>query len=446
MAAELAQLTGLRSVCDAVNNHLGLQTEQCGLPDEFGYRLVEWVDDVLAYLEQPGDPALAQKLLAPLPEEEGQVELLQGLTDTVQSAEGGELVVSVESADSFGELAVVAVCTSDNADAVAETLSEVIIGARDALSEDLNALSNARLYSTPYPDVLDSWIAQLAGMSMAAEVCGFEGLHSLCDAVSGHLESLAGSPPDDIEEEGMQLRDWTDNVLAYLQHSGDRAHAEKLVGYLPKDRRDSLADALLVPAAAETAEESPTSDENYVDENYVEEEESPAADVDAVIEAAESWPADSDTPAEAEDPLPTEAAIAFDAFPEEGDESGMASGILGILQEELVEVSQELANLAHSMTDTTLVDETAAQAAAYQYSTILGRISTASESLGLIGLRDVCAFVDENIGRMACRGPEIRAQVRDVLVGWPSVVLSYLNEPTDDNNYLSVINCLQNSA
>jgi len=33
-----------------------------------------------------------------------------------------------------------------------------------------------------------------------------------------------------------------------------------------------------------------------------------------------------------------------------------------------------------------------------------------------------------------------------VLVAWPSLVLSYLNDPTDDNNCLAVINCLQNDS
>ncbi len=440
MAAELAQLTGLQSVCDAINDQLGLHTEQPGMPDELGYRMVEWVDDVLAYLEEPGDPGLAKKLLAPLPADERQDALLQVLTDEAQSAEGGEPMVSGDSAAETGESADVAACAADDPDDITGTLSEVVVGVIDSLSEDVDALSHARVYGTPYPDALDSWLAQLANMSAAAEMCDFEGLHSLCEAVREHLESVAGSPRHDVEEEGMRLLDWTSDVLAYLRCSGDGVHAEKLVAYLPEDRRDGLADALLVPAATDEVEESAP-----VDAGQFTEAEHWATDSGAEIGVEEYRSADADTGLGPEDTAPTDVGFSCEEFPAEEAEPGGASGILGVFQDELMEVSEELEPLAHRMTDSALPDDTAMEAAC-QYSSILGRITTASESLGLEGLKDVCAFVDDNVGRLACFESAARAEVLDLLLEWPTVVMSYLNEPTNDANCLATISCLQQAA
>lgn len=104
-----------------------------------------------------------------------------------------------------------------------------------------------------------------------------------------------------------------------------------------------------------------------------------------------------------------------------------SSEILAVLADEVTEVADAVeTSLARAAAAT---DEAAFSEAMHEYLEQVERVTAVSDALGLNGLKQVCAFVQENIA--ASDAARLRGDGAELFRRWPQLVLGYLKAPRD---------------
>ncbi len=291
-----------------------------------------------------------------------------------------------------------------------DAVSEIIVTAREGIFEAVSSLSTVQRDDRAHADVLDVCQSQVDNVAMVAEMAEVTGLQRVCGAINEHLASVAGDTSAFTAEDGQRLVDWADHVLAFLQQPDDDALIKPLLAPLPAARREGLLEALMAGTG-----EAETNDS--VAHSASEDTHSGAADAEPSFGGQVSPVDEADEPA--------------------------ADGLLGILRDELLDVSQELSELRDIITAGEQ-EQDLRSAAARQYSDIVDRLLIASDAMGLVGLRDTCVFVNENMSHVVGLDANRRGDLRDALDGWPPLVRAYLNAPADEQRSLDLVNHLQN--
>ncbi len=234
--------------------------------------------------------------------------------------------------------------------------------------------------------------AHIANISMAAEVAEVNGLHSLCLEVSEILRKVSGE--SDRLAQVPTILEWMYDLQAYLAQPDDQSLAAKIVLLLPEEQRQSCLEKLL------------ENDSNVTPDN-----------------------------------LPTEDQAAIWAETETMDAAD--DGIMGLVVQEVVEIEPQLIELTQLIFGDDLKQS---EAAVIQYLEILTRLRAVGNDLGLLGLRDACDFVSDNMNCAADLGPDEGKLFKNCCELWPGRVLSYLVAPTDDQVCLELINYFQNDS
>ena len=120
-----------------------------------------------------------------------------------------------------------------------------------------------------------------------------------------------------------------------------------------------------------------------------------------------------------------------------------AVSILGVLLDELSQISPQLASLAAVMAGT---DDGEAEQAAASYMELIGRLLSTSEKHELEGLVQIAEFLIRNLGLAMEGGQECRAAAQPLFTGWLQVVQDHLREPHADDLCLAVVDYLEQDA
>ncbi|MEW5757501.1 MAG: hybrid sensor histidine kinase/response regulator [Pseudomonadota bacterium] len=460
-AAEMAGLPELQDNAVTVSSDLaGLDEHDPDWVSTVGTKILDWSDAVLTYLEHPDESARLENLASSRFRVNGAAHHAP--------PEAHAVTTEISSAPVAAERPEKAPVPASPTDELA-LLLDLIAAARSVILDEADKLTVAEIQHRDYPQALNICLEQIDGIATLLEANGWDALAALCAMVRGHFSSLAEGPGF-TEEDCYKLVIWMEDLAAYLNAPHDAAAANRVLAILPEQHAEGLADWLVAARAEhEAAHESPPTAAATEDLSgapapatpslgFIDEE--PAARGDASDELAVAADITAAFPQEefSEDGehQPVEhTALTHDTLWEEEESAAPASsvslaevpqaeGVLGILQEELAEVSGELSTLAAVITAPD-ADMAAVMEATAHYSEIVERIVTASESLGMSGLRDVCNFVNQNISVIATSDADVRCQAGEILAQWPLLVLSYLSAPTDEQLCLSVITHLQST-
>ncbi len=78
--------------------------------------------------------------------------------------------------------------------------------------------------------------------------------------------------------------------------------------------------------------------------------------------------------------------------------------------------------------------------------TVIERLSSACELVGLEGLQEICAAISNNVLELAGHDKADRMRAHTVLAAWPEHVLAYLQNTTDDNACKTLVAQLQDAS
>ncbi len=413
MPVENAGLTGLDQVCGFLNENimmLSMQTQ--ALRQEAHIAVETWPALVLDYLLSPaeGTPALTKHLLGntwpiPLSNEQSENLLLELLTfnDTaktvIENPENNE-----ESFKQNQKKDIVEASPVNENDTLSETLApltEVLTICIEPLSDSLNALIEAEDESEELLEAASSYTEALQPLQDAIDNIPLPQLQSLCDFLNENILALGMQSKGERYLAQTNFSTWPGLLLDYCLLPEEEL--ETLTGFLrdsqwPMPMTDEQAshlqfELLNVPTSKITT---------------VEEIDITSPDV-SIIETIEI---------------------------DLGDPERIET-----LSAALMNAAEALSTALESFVSMDNSNELFFEALE-TYSTHLQEILDASEQAGLMGLQDVCAFINDNLIALSAEETERRQVAHEQLEQWPMLVLNYLTAPNESVEPL--IELLQN--
>jgi chemosensory pili system protein ChpA (sensor histidine kinase/response regulator) len=309
-----------------------------------------------------------------------------------------------------------------------DSLLERVAEAQSRIAEAVEHLENADGGDKPILEAIELCIESLGIINAAAAQFGYQGLAALSRSLTEHMaarrEDNQGLEPEEI----LELFDWTTAVGMYFETLDEPELIDALLAPLPEERKLEAREAL----AADSNQEQFRQDiagqaiaEDGLQDSVAEDAADIYKQAQLNLHSVESTNDDFDLSMFA----PQEATTG------NGEET-----LLGVLLEELSQISPQLDSLAAIMAET---DESGAEQAAASYLEIVGRLLTASDSLGMDGLAQIAEFVIRNVGLAMEAGGECRAAVQPLFSGWTEVVQDHLRMPQSDELCLAVVDYLE---
>lgn len=390
MVAGMGQLDGLQQICAAVTTQLSsLNGQALTYFRERGQSLAGWGEAVVAYLHQPDAVKPAAGLLEPLSDEQRRVLLTRLWPEAVTPQMTTE--------------AVAAPTRAVTGDGPSEAVEEASVAAADAEPASLQAAAA----DVPFePLVLDAEAGSDKAESVSIEAAAAipsaplvvvdeeEGFESESMPIEAAVADIS---PENLYENSPLPEGEGSGVRAFVQ-------VNSLTLTLSQREREPVDEpaALTTPVA--------------VDSQPV------AVPLDAEDDAAAVEETDA-TVAEIQPAVATQTVAAV------GD-----SEIARQLAEPLVELAAGLEILTNAEQDAGGLAE-----AIDHYTSIVDRLTAASEAIGLPGLNAIGVFVKQNVEALAALSPAARVAARAVLEQWPVQVLAYLDDPADEAHALAVV-------
>ncbi len=389
--AEMANLAGLQEVCSFVNDNvmvLGGENQQVrhSVRDVFE----TWIDFVLAYLHAPdfGADQLVTHLQAahwlhPLSHEQAAAlkqQLLATKSETVEESLPEEDVLPT-TPNIEPEIILVA----------PESL-DLLIGQITDISEELtNALQTlveAEEGSEALLTAVETYTDNVQAIWDAAEMVGLVGVQDICTFINDNITILSASDQKTRINAYQVFKTWHLSVLTYLQTPKVGAVAlinqlqdKRWVAPLDAQQADVLKQRLLTPATTEVLKNDTIPTNTVADSDSVEQ----------TIVLAD----------------PDVLALII----------GQITDIAGELSATLIELVQ-----AEDGSETLLT-------AVETYTENVQAIWDAAEMANLVGLQDVCTFINDNVMLLSAGDQPTRQTAHDVFDGWTQFVLAYLNNP-----------------
>ena len=247
------------------------------------------------------------------------------------------------------------------------------------------------LSSETASEAKESCQSYIDNIGMGAGMSNFE----ILQASSKQMSSLLAADADGLTaERASQLVGWMGDVVLHIESPDDTEINYRLLNLVPEEQGVE---------AVKVIEEFETSD--GVDEDFA------------------AFAADTGHSGE------------FDTAP---------SGILGILIEELQDISVDLNELAQTISGTEDPGELSESIVNYQ--DILSRVSQVSGELGLNGLVLIGEFIERNLLILTSSSLSERAISLEVLLGWIPVVIKHLQQPKDDALCIAVVDYLEKES
>jgi chemotaxis protein histidine kinase CheA/ActR/RegA family two-component response regulator len=282
----------------------------------------------------------------------------------------------------------------------------------------------------PVPNLTERYANQVADIGAAGMEAGYMGLYDVCTLFQGMLEAWGGHARDLSAGERELLEEWPVRVMSYLESPSDPETTQALVEHLQNPAWSS-------PLAEEDAEAlkglfSLPPAEEEVPQQIVEGEQ--ATEAIPGSSGAQATGAESSAEKDAEG---EHAPISSPHPLDEASEETLA--ILRLAVTQIADLLDEsLAGIA-----TEHVAPEARQQVLEGYTEELGRLGEAAEVVGLEGLHQVCAHLQDNLRTFIDQARVIGASEKAVLAGWPAQMLGYLQALHDREACESLIRSLQ---
>jgi len=273
MSAEIVGLDAIHLLCNMVGDELTKSTGLAGLTRQDGQIFSQWMDDIIAYVQQPSNDALAKALTMVLPENQrddlcvllissmalmNEIESLssdtalqckENETNQLANNETSQLDTSthgVNDSDQILELAESSNPSDQNfhddnedddvTDSLLNMLSEEII----ELSEEIISLSSIITSIDTNKEQLETAVSQYLSLidrlAETSDALGLIGLHKVCIFMHKNInltlskESTARASLQDI------FHAWPDQILTYLNKPTDDETCLSLINYLQSNQ------------------------------------------------------------------------------------------------------------------------------------------------------------------------------------------------------------------
>jgi len=346
-------------------------------------------------------------------------------------------------------------------DILQEIRAEVADGVA-ALSDLLALLRAEDGASSAYRDACHAYDERLTNITMGAEWGGLTGLRESIRAIARNLHGL-----HELEHEKRaalcdQLSEWPALVMRYLESPGSAESAREIVAYLQRPQwaaalGAAAGNALLVQFDrdfAHGADHSVPKPCVSVDPQSASTENTEQSDIVANSNSERSstkFPMTRD--------LQPEAAIGVVRVGKDDGDGGdrdrpepdteVPAGsdektrLLQALRVEIIDVQGELL-AAMNVFAAVAAEDPALADSVERYSGVVERLWSTCEVVGLVGLQELCAFVNNNLLELSVRDPATRQSARELFESWPVLVLEYLQEPADMAACRALVKHVQN--
>lgn len=303
---------------------------------------------------------------------------------------------------------------------------EILHGAIEVTAELLPELIPLLMGSGDEPlQGLTSLQEQLDNIGMTAGFAGLEGLSRTVELLSEHLTSCCGCDQPLAPEELDNVVAWITHAQVYLQFPAPADVITALLQPIAEGRRDVLYEVLL----QESRGNSPLEDEQFTAEEFPE-MVADGPELALVVEAA---------------PVRTEQVSLLDDMDDmlsgDGPES-FETSILGMLRQEIEEITPRLSRCAAAIGDARDLADAASEIASY--SELVERLHEASTGAGLDGMVQIADFLTANLGQMLTAPDDQRRGVARLLAEWPGPVIAHLAQPADNGLCLAAAKFLEN--
>ena len=283
---------------------------------------------------------------------------------------------------------------------ILEVLIAQLIDLDDELSKSLHELVEADESSEALLTAIEVYTENVQSVWDAAEMAQLGGVQEVCTFVNENVMVLSEQDKSTKAEAQQVFAVWPQRVVAYLRQP--MVETSTLINHLQDARWPNPLDA----AAAEHLRQRLTTSASSSDEP----------------------PATSSPEELVEEPT-------TNIFLAEPD-------VLEVLVSQLTEVDKELSNIF----DELLTADEGSEAllmAAENYTEQVQVVWETADMAGLVGLQDVCSFVNDNIISLGGQEKSAREAAHEVFAAWPQLVVAYLQKPAIES--LVLVNHLQNT-
>ncbi|HRD66882.1 MAG TPA: response regulator, partial [Candidatus Competibacter sp.] len=118
--------------------------------------------------------------------------------------------------------------------------------------------------------------------------------------------------------------------------------------------------------------------------------------------------------------------------------------MLEILRTEIVQISQNADDILAVAVDAASTPDARSEALS-GYAEHLELLANASASIGLMGLQQTCARLQDNLNALSTQSSPLNAERRQVIEAWPDLVLAYLRALDDRSVCMALANHLQDA-
>ncbi len=257
MASEAAGCGGLKQLCDAIAGQLNCPSEISCFDQARVQNILDWLKDLQVYIDQTGEPSLAEKLVATLPRGI-QSDLLDALAGDRQDGKDPDPDNQVSIADPAvfaedDELADDSHHVNQTLHSGNEILDAVALEIADTKAQLIGFLKVIFSPSTDREIVastIQKYLQVVALVHRVSGDLGLVGLRGICDFITDNIQAEPNLGDLKKNHLNTMLENWPEFVLNYLRLPLDDQICLELVNHLqnekwPRPLSDSAARELL---------------------------------------------------------------------------------------------------------------------------------------------------------------------------------------------------------
>jgi len=414
-AADMAGLAGIQDICQFVNeNFYDLSTQPLAIRRASHTYLANTTDLLLNYLTAPleGGEALVNHCrlphwsyplnddtateiitqltkghishVSPLGIETEQATASENTTDTAQI----EIVIEEEEP---------CFVLADNS--IIELLTMQITETQEELVTITSQLVSSEDGAPELLEAVEAYSEQVQAIWDTADMASFTGLQDICTFINDNVMSLSMLPKAQRQQAEEQLNEWVLPIVVYLNEATP-SHVHTLLDYLqgeqwPDPLDQALRDSLYAHLTQSSAETLDTAEANVTD--------TVATEVVEIVEEEEIILADPD--------------------------------IITLLIGQITDIEPELESILDSIVNAEDASTELLESVS-NYTENVQVIWDVADMAQLIGLQEVCNFVNDNIMGLSTQEQAARRVTRDVFSNWTQFISMYLHSPIAGTNKL----------
>ncbi|MEK7992032.1 MAG: response regulator [Thiotrichaceae bacterium] len=380
--ADMAQLAGLQDVCAFINdNVMALGMLEQATRQRIHPIFASWTQPVLNYLNSPVDGA--QQIIDLVKDERWLMPMHAGDAEALHAKllKSDTIITVDNSAQAAPEPEVLEIAPPETIDLLVAQVTETSTD----LTATLSKLMAAEDGSEDLLLAVDAYTENVQVIWDTAEMAQLYGLQEVCSFINDNMMALSMLGRNERQASQSVFSAWPDYVINYLQTPA--TGAQELVSHLQNqqwasslENPEQFRQSLLV--GGQTVQESVPS------------------------------------------PVAPVADIAL-AAPE----------TLELVRAQIIDVVEGLSaalEVCVSMEN----DNPKLFEAVEEYTNQVQVIWDTADMAGLVGLREVCTFVNDNITNFVLLDKETKLEKQSYFETWPSLVLDYLNDPEEGGQQL----------